>query len=53
MSEILINAYLDYTNNYLTVAKYAEHNGLTTIQAETILAVGQDLFENGDFLADR
>lgn len=53
MSTILTNAYLDYTNNYLTIEKYAEHNGLSILQAETILSVGHDLFENGDFLNDR
>jgi len=26
--QMLIDAYLDYRNNYITIHKYAEHNGL-------------------------
>lgn len=43
MRDILINAFLDYFNNYLTVAVYAEHNGLTENQAERLLALGREL----------
>lgn len=41
--DCLINAYLEYVNNYLTVAKFAEHNGLTEAQAVTIIAIGKEL----------
>lgn len=37
MRDTLIAAYLDYVNNYLTVATYAEHNGLTEAQAQTLI----------------
>lgn len=33
----LIEMYLDFRNNYLTVAKWAEHNGLYEDDAEAII----------------
>lgn len=44
MRQTLINAYLDYYNNYLTVAKYAEHNGLTEDQARSLLQLAQKVY---------
>lgn len=35
--EILIEIYLDYVNNYLTIERYAEHNGLTFCEAEKLI----------------
>ena len=43
MRTILINAYLDFRNNYLTIEKYAEHNGLTKTDAERLIILGQDI----------
>lgn len=37
MRDTLINTYIDYVNNYLTIAKFAEHNGLTEAQADILL----------------
>lgn len=37
MRDTLIKCWLDFTNNYLTIARYAEHNGLTTYEAEQLL----------------
>jgi len=37
--------YLDYVNNYLTIAKFAEHNEITEQQAETLIFIGRDLHE--------
>lgn len=42
----LIELYLDYRNNYLTVEKFSEHNGLTTIQGTTLLAVAECVFDS-------
>lgn len=42
----LIDDYLDYFNNYLTIAKYAEHRGLTLEQGQTLVAMGKALHEN-------
>lgn len=39
----LTQAYWDYVNNYLTVEKWAEHNGLTVEQAQALLAVMRDI----------
>ena len=49
----LQDAYLDFTNNYLTISKYAEHNGLTNKQAKTIIDIGKELFETGGYVGDR
>lgn len=46
MRDILINAYLDYWNNYLTVAKYAEHNGLTENEAKTLIDLARQVFNH-------
>jgi hypothetical protein len=46
MRDILINAYLDYRNNYLTVEKYAEHNGLSYQQALDLINLGSRVFHS-------
>lgn len=38
----LLDSYLDYANNYLTVSTYADHNGLTVKQAETLIQLGRE-----------
>lgn len=45
MRQQLIEWYLDWVNNYTTVAKFAEHNGLTVDQAEKVIALGKELHE--------
>jgi hypothetical protein len=35
--DYLIDLRLDYINNYLTTAKFAEHNGLTEDEARKLL----------------
>lgn len=37
MRDTLISVLLDFTNNYLTIGKYAEHNGLTEYEADQLL----------------
>jgi hypothetical protein len=44
-NKTLRELYLDYVNNYLTVAKFAEHNGITVSQASTLIFIGRDLHE--------
>lgn len=46
MRDTLINTYLDYVNNYLSVAKYAEHNGLTNDQALELLSIARKVFQS-------
>ncbi len=41
----LIDLYLDYTNNYLTLEKFAEHNEITVFDASVILALGKTYHE--------
>jgi hypothetical protein len=36
-------AYLDYFNNYLTLEKYAEHNGITVDQAKALVELGRTI----------
>lgn len=42
----LIAMYYDWVNNYLTQAKYADHNGLTEKQAEVLLSLAQSVAES-------
>ena len=44
MRTTLINTYLDFRNNYLTIELYAEHNLLTVEQAETLLELAQNVY---------
>lgn len=37
MPQTLIDIYLDWVNNYLTISKWAEHNGMTTKEATKFL----------------
>jgi hypothetical protein len=46
MRNVLITAYLDYVNNYLTIERYAEHNELTVDQATTLVSLGKQLHES-------
>lgn len=46
MRDRLIDAFLEYRNNFLTIEKYAEMNGLTLRQATFLLVVAQQVFES-------
>jgi len=37
------NLYLDYFNNYLTVACFADHNGMTPEKAERFISIGRKI----------
>ena len=45
-NEYLREIYLDYVNNYLTVDKFAEHNGIHPTDARRLLSIGQVLHED-------
>jgi hypothetical protein len=42
-----IKIYLDYTNDYLTVAKFAEHNCISEQHAREVLILATYYYENG------
>ena len=44
--EQLINDYLDFVNNYLSVSLFAEHRGLTEDQARLLLDVAKMVFNS-------
>jgi hypothetical protein len=46
MRDNLIAAYLDYVNNYLTIEKYAEHNGITENQATMLIVLATEVFNS-------
>jgi hypothetical protein len=46
MRDALINTYLDYINNYLSISVYAEHNGLTNTQAKDLLDLARVIFQS-------
>lgn len=37
--------YLDYFNNYLTIDKFAEHNGITVDMARKLISIGKYIHE--------
>lgn len=41
----LLNDYLDYVNNYLTIDKFAEHRGLYVHEAQLLIEVLQSCFK--------
>ena len=41
--DLLIEIDRDWTNNYITIAVFAEHNGLTTIQAIKVLELARSV----------
>lgn len=45
LREVLIDVYLDFRNDYLTIEKYAEHNGLAPIDASVLLKLAKDVFD--------
>jgi hypothetical protein len=42
----LITLYLDYLNNYITVERYAECNGLTVEQAHSLITLSRHVFNS-------
>lgn len=40
----LVDLWLDYVNNYLTISVFAEHNGLTIEQAGSLLALANSVY---------
>jgi hypothetical protein len=46
MRDILIKAYLDYVNNYLTIEKWAEHNGMTVEHAARFMRLALDVLNS-------
>lgn len=44
MRTLLIDVYIDFVNNYLTVELFAEHALLTVPQAETLLTLAKDVY---------
>lgn len=44
--DYLVFLYLDWVNNYLTVAKFAEHNGLTVKHTEKLIQLMEYVFNS-------
>lgn len=44
--EQLIDDYLDFVNNYLSVSLFAEHRGLTEVQARLLLDLAKMVFNS-------
>jgi len=43
--EKLAAIYLDWVNNYLTVERFAEHHGLYESEAQALIALARQCFE--------
>lgn len=46
MRETLIAVYLDWRNNYLTIAKYAEANGLNCAQGDALINLARSVYQS-------
>lgn len=46
MRQILIDAFLDYKNNYITVKKYGEANGLSYEEASAFINVCRTIYHS-------
>ena len=44
--EFIINMHLDWVNNFLSLEKFAEHYGLTELDANYIIELGRNLNNN-------
>ena len=44
-NKVLQEIFLDWYNNYLTIELFAEHNGLTTKEATTLVDLGRSVHE--------
>jgi hypothetical protein len=44
--EFLISEYLDFKNNYLTPALFAEHRGMTEAEGQVLIDLGRSLFNS-------
>ena len=44
--ESLIEIYLDFWNNYLTVEKYADHNGLEVGHASDLITLARNVYNS-------
>ena len=48
MRDTLIAAYMDYFNNYLSVQRYSEVNGLTDEEGEALIDLARRVSSHGD-----
>jgi hypothetical protein len=46
LKNVMIEYYLDYVNNYLTIDKFAEHNGLHLNQAIDLIRAAKLIFNS-------
>lgn len=49
----LIDIYLDYKNNYLTVALMAEHNEMSEAFLKRLIDLGRQLYKDGEGVDDK
>jgi hypothetical protein len=57
LKETIQDAFLEYTNDYLTISTFAEHKGLTWDEANDLIRLGRQLHEriveeNKQFMRD-
>jgi hypothetical protein len=44
--EYLVDIWLDYWNNYLSIARYAECNHITTAQANEVIGLARAVYKS-------
>lgn len=45
VKSVLIELYIEFLNDYLTIEKYASDKGLTVKQAQDIIEIGRNLYK--------
>lgn len=45
LRQMLVDLYLDYVNNFITLKGFAEHYGMTEVQAQKLLTVCSEFHE--------
>jgi hypothetical protein len=46
LRSVMVEYYLDWRNNYLTIDRFAEHNGLTVNQAVDLIRQAKVIFNS-------
>ena len=44
--ELLINIYLEWRNDFLTVERFSEYHGLSVDQGRALITLARDVFES-------
>lgn len=46
MRQVLMDVYMDWVNNYLTIEVFSEHNGLRPSEGDRLIELAREVFES-------